>query len=1342
MSKGPGTQNSLLLQALLLVVLLVLTHRVTGQPLSYAFTHTGIEDGLPNPSVLDIMQDDNGFLWLGTFSGVVRYDGDKMKTYRPGNEDGKGEIQRALPKLYQDKQGVIWLALSAKKTKLYRYNPASDRFLPVFPDAASGQGDLPEAYYINAIVQDQRGRLLIGTLDGGLFALTFPKGRLEKPRVKQFRPNPENPYAIINHSVSGQMSEDQNGHIWIPTEGGLCRFDPRTDRFYPLEHPASQMAANEDSFCWSTSFYPPHTLWVGTTNKGVLRINTANGDVRQFRGAPDDPNGNSITRVIKDKEGSIWVLKRIGSGFEKVQQLDPETGRFSTVENERRSMRIGNIVALYSDSFGNIWVGAWQAGLFKLGPGYGSFQYIRFPKTEAVDSHSAVSAVGEDHTGRVWIGTFRDGMAAWDRNRREFSEIVSIRDFPEWFNRQPVYALEEAVPGQLLVGCDMGLVNYDFSLGAFTDTVAFRPEGAPTKIIKGHDGQYWIVNFLEGLFRFDPDGLSTRLMLEWSSIVSLYPCEDGSLLFGGNQFDFCGYWPGQDSLVEYLSPYGIHDIMPDTAGVAWLSTHSSGLIGYDLSTKQLVRLPAHVWDEIGLCRRILKDEQGMLWIFTATGLVQFDPYRRELIRSYDASNWLLPGEDWYYPFSSGRKLHDGTLVFGSASGALMFHPQRLQKDTTPVKVVITDFKLFNQSVATGPGAPLAQAPAYAKNAVLEHDQNDIALSFAALNFKPERQNAYRFRMLPAEQDWTPAGPRHEAYYRGLPPGNYTFEVQAALGDNGWQQEGARLQIIVRRPWYWTRLAQLVYLLLLTLLAYGLYRSLRQRYESRRLKELNTLKARLYTNITHEFRTPLTLILGYADQMQQAGGEAVQRASQMIAHSGRQLLRLVNQMLDLAKIDAGKLELNYQQADIAVFLKYLLFSFESAADQKGIQLSYHSEEASVVMDYDAGHLQQIVDNLLSNALKFTPEGGAVTLSVRVSGNVLQFTVRDTGIGISASEAAYVFDRFYMADSSMTRNAEGAGIGLAVTRDLAQLMGGDVELQSQKGRGTAFTVTLPITNKAPLSAGAGVVHPGRPAPLAPLPATAANQEALPLLLLVEDNIYMRDYLRLCLGESYRILEAVNGAEGLHLAKAEVPDLIISDVMMPKMDGYEMCRRLKAALATSHIPVIMLTAKADTDSRLQGLGLGAEAYLSKPFLPEELAIRVQNILKTRRQLKVRYQRFVLGPVAAGLQEDPGEAFLQRARGEVEKRLDNQEFGASQLHTALGLSRTQLHRKLSQLTGHSTGRFIRLVRIEHAKVQLRTTEKTVSEIAYQCGFNDPNYFSKVFKQETGLSPSDYRGE
>lgn len=523
-------------------------------------------------------------------------------------------------------------------------------------------------------------------------------------------------------------------------------------------------------------------------------------------------------------------------------------------------------------------------------------------------------------------------------------------------------------------------------------------------------------------------------------------------------------------------------------------------------------------------------------------------------------------------------------------------------------------------------------------------------------------------------------------------------------------------------------------------------------KARYLEELDEFKSRFFTNISHEFRTPLTVIRGISQQIAHDPETWLLKGNLMIQRNTDQLLDLVNQILDLRKLEAGQLSLEYQQLEVVSFIQYLSESFESFAKTKNLKLSFQTEVEALWMDLDLEKILRVMSNLLSNAIKFTPEAGEIAVTLAQTSSMppqLMIEVRDSGIGIASDRLPHIFDRFYQVDDSATRQHEGTGIGLSLSKELVELMQGRISAQSKLGKGTQISITLPIHRKAQKTENAIKVE-GPSFLLKPLlnPAIQASNgtnspAALtgekPSLLIVEDNPDIVEYLVSCLEDQYMLHVGRDGQEGINLAFEHVPDLIVSDVMMPKRDGFELCEILKTDQRTSHIPIVLLTAQADADSRLQGIRKGADAYLSKPFNQEELFIRLEKLLELRQALLLRYQNPTEAERPSAENFAMEDAFMQK----IYEALDQQSgkaFYIPDICEYIGMSRSNLHRKVKALTGESSTKFIRRLRLERSKELLKGGELTISEIAYEIGFNDPSYFSKSFSQEYGVSPKVFR--
>jgi signal transduction histidine kinase/DNA-binding response OmpR family regulator len=640
-----------------------------------------------------------------------------------------------------------------------------------------------------------------------------------------------------------------------------------------------------------------------------------------------------------------------------------------------------------------------------------------------------------------------------------------------------------------------------------------------------------------------------------------------------------------------------------------------------------------------------------------------------------------------------------------------------------------------------------------------HTADNITFQFGGIDLGNPEKLRYQFQLQGHGNTWSSASPSSEVNYGTLAPGSYTFRVRGRHPGGAWSEAG-EYPFTIRPPWWNTLWARLAYFSLAVGLFYRLRRielkrqqltfSLRlEQVEAERLKELDMVKSRLYTNITHEFRTPLTVILGMADQMESKPADPVKDRVRMIRRNGRHLLSLVNQMLDLAKIESHQMNLHLIQGDLAAYLGYVAESFRSLADQKDIRIRVIRPEAGVTMDFDEGKMLQVLSNLLSNAIKFTPPGGEVTVTIGQERGELIVEVADTGVGIHPDQLPFIFNKFYQADNSHTRQGEGTGIGLTLTKELVGLMGGHIGVESRPGQGTVFTVRVPIRHTAdvrPIAWGPlDEPHAGHVAEDASAPGESASVTDMagerPLVLVIEDNMDVMTYLVSCLGEAFQVVKAMDGITGIGKALEIVPDLVITDVMMPGKDGFEVCDTLKRDMRTSHVPVIILTAKASMEDRIAGLARGADVYLAKPFHPEELLIHIGNLIALRKRLQERYQHLdATPPASASADEQVEDAFLLRLRELIEAELDNADLSIEDICKRMAMSRMQLHRKIKALTDRSTSIYIRSIRLAHGRRLLAAGELNVSQTAYAVGFEDPNYFSRVFQEEFGILPSDVK--
>ncbi|MFQ5797448.1 MAG: ATP-binding protein, partial [Bacteroidota bacterium] len=759
-----------------------------------------------------------------------------------------------------------------------------------------------------------------------------------------------------------------------------------------------------------------------------------------------------------------------------------------------------------------------------------------------------------------------------------------------------------------------------------------------------------------------------------------------------------------------------------------------------------------------------------------------------------------------------HKSRSGEMFFGGINGFNSFYPDSIKDNPHIPPLVITGFQIFNESVKISPQGetPLQKHISVTDEIVLSHKDNVFSFEFAALDYNAPEKNQNAYMMEGFDEDWIYSGTRRFATYTNLDPGEYVFRVRGSNNDGIWNEEGTSVRIIITPPWWQTWWAYTVYVILIVAVLYGIRRfevnrerlahDLKlQRFEAEKLREFDQMKSRFFANISHEFRTPLTLILGPLKKLTSGDSQGdAKEQFRMMLRNGQRLLRLINQLLDFSKLEAGRMSLQARPENIVRLLKSIVSQFASLAERERITLRFVAPHQMITVYLDRDKLEKIMYNLLSNAVKFTPKGGKVSVSVDRSpltkvtkggkeGEVefVEITVADTGIGIPPDCIDKIFDRFYQVDSTHRREPapldksspteralfdkayptgqEGTGIGLALTKELVELHSGEIHVCSQPGRGSTFIVRLPLgkeqLKKAEIAAEtpeAEVVKDSVDYDLIPIEEyetpdaesyhtkeeETPSDDRAPIVLVVEDSHDMRGFIREILGKAYRVREAGDGVEGFERAVEIIPDLIISDVMMPRMDGFELCHKLKTDERTSHIPVILLTARASGESKVKGLETGADDYLTKPFDARELQIRVKNLIEERRKLRERFSREVTLQPRDIAVSSMDEQFLKRVMDVIEQRMSDPDFSTDTFTKKVGMSRMQLHRKLRALTDHSTGEFIRTMRLKRAAQLLKQHSGTVSEIAYEVGFNNLSYFARCFRDLFGQLPSDYASE
>lgn len=1403
-------------------VLLFFHTGTSGQ--EYRFRHLTTEDGLPSNWIYHIAQDSVGFIWISSRAGLCRYDGYDIKVYHYDPEDSTS-ISNDYVKcnLLADNEGFLWVGTNYG---LNRFDPSTEKFKRFYHDPTDTT--TISSNLISSIYQDSRGTIWIGTKYPGGLNKYMP----ETNSFKRYRNLPEEKYS---NTYLG-LYEDQHGTFWVATKDGLLEFDRDAEKYRLVE--ASPKITNkiQNRFTKITEDHKGNIWYVGDhvyTYDRRARVLNLFEPIYRDNLIIKNTGYTDIEFDVTGEEPVMWVVndgKLFKYGF--------SSGILSPIAHDPtdpQSIMATGLHNLFIDSSGNLWVSG-SRGLNVMDP---VFRKISTRKDFFKEYGDEALSFLEDSKGSVWIGTIKSGLMQFDRemNLLKWYKSKTIDADSQHFSGS-IWKIYEDSENNLWIICnDDGLYHLDRQKNEIIrcELKFNKNEMAPRAdehfiydVYEDSEGVIW-VGARPSLYRREPGQnpkTSFNLVLDpktlyYYTITSI--CEDHlqGLWFGvlgegvfhqpaalrGTQKFIHFFHDANDS--SSLSNNSVWSVYEDRERNIWVSTNH-GLNKFNPRDQSFNRYLFEQDEGANFIYAVLDDDYGNLWMSTESGLIRM---AKADLDGEDHSNLkldhVLPfSEIWSYKLHTNnqRKIYVGSKN-RSGNGYFIIDPEDIRANSHIPPVVLTRLSVHNKPVVLDSSATVISHLQFG------YRENSFSFEFAALDYLDPERNLYAYMLEGLDEDWIYAGNRRFASYTKVPPGDYIFRVKGSNNDGYWNETGASVAITVLPPpwktwWAYTGYGIILIGIIILWRIYDLRRiRLRQQLElqhveATKLKELDYMKSRFFANISHEFRTPLTLILGPLEKLFNKHRDNESRQEIRIAQqNARSLQYLINQLLTLSRLESGKLKLQARQENLVTLVNGYFQSFESLAKQKNIRIEFDSDKESITLYADREKLEKVLFNLLSNAFKFTPEGGQVVVKVSspqsplsnqlkkpdfengalcqgINENLLDscamITVSDTGPGISSDHIPYIFNRFYQAEVPNIGQQEGSGIGLALAKELVELHHGELVADSEVGKGTTFFILLPLgkahlgddeldkSGSAPatLSKTFPQVYPvseRQPAVSSipsepkgedngkPHPVKTYEKDA-PLILIVEDNQDLLAYIRGYLVEKFNVAHALDGEEGLTEARRTIPDLVISDVMMPKMDGYTLCRSLKTDERTSHIPLIMLTARGAVEDKLKGLETGADDYIAKPFNPEELLARINNLIHQRKVLREKFiNHYWNGTQVRGIQIANSDlnaldkGFLRKALDTAEKHLADSSFDLTTFCREMALSRQQLHRKLRALLDQSPTGFIRNMRLKRAAELLAQKHGTVSEIAYDTGFNTLSYFTKCFKEQFGVSPSEY---
>jgi signal transduction histidine kinase/DNA-binding response OmpR family regulator/streptogramin lyase len=1304
------------------------------------FNHLSVEDGLSQSSVLSITQDDNGFMWFGCGYALNKFDGKNFKIYHHIPNNSKSISSDNSVKVYKGLERKIWvLTLSG----LDYYREKSDDFVNVLKFEG-----------LKCFYQEQNGRIWLGTYNGLLYAddpkkikfkllslLPYSKGVVINTVFKDndnkiwvgsnkglFCINKGKITSISylkNFNIS-TITQDANLNFWLGTIGkGVLVLNFKTGAIIKN---LVQDVSNKESLASNDVFKiisaKTGEIWIGTQT-GLSVVNPKTFKIKTYKNIPSDVNSlsqNSIYDVFEDKTGSIWI----GTYFGGINVVHKTSTPFKTLsaDDNPNSLNVNVISKIYQDKNQDVWVGTENSGLNHLDKNLKKIGVYKHSPTNANSiASNHVKGIIKDDKGRFWIATYKGGLNLFNHQTQVFKSFKYDPKDSTSIESDNIYSVLLDSKKRFWVGTEQGMNLFNPETGKFIRSQALE------KIykIKGS----FVMNIFE----------DSRSNLFVSTYTGIYILEAHA-----KQFKYIPY-----SSLAHVNSNRVNYFFEDSKQQIWIANYQEGITLFNYKKNKYKTYKIEQGLPGNNVLGILEDNNGMLWLSTNNGLAKFD-VTKAVFNNYDQKDGLPSNE---FNRASCLKLQDGRLLFGNYKGLVSFNPGDIKENLFAPAVLITDLKLFNKSVTINDDNNLlTQSIAFTKEVVFDYNENSFTLEFAALNYIQSDKNRYAYKLNGFDKDWN-YGTTSYATYTNLSPGKYKFLVKAANNNGIWTSTVKELDIQVLSPPWKSWWAYLIYCTLGFIVAVLSIRYIRIRVRLRREEEIHQLKLDFFTNISHEIRTPLTLIKAPIEELITNPNQDKQQKESLlqVKNNADRLLRLVTELMDFRKAETGKLDLEVEEHNLIDFLNDIYNSFSILARKKQINYSFKHEEAVLNIYFDKNQLEKVFFNLLSNAFKFTPDGGEITLSIKNYDGVCMVEVADNGSGIAEDDHKNLFRKFFQ---SKLQQAEmpGSGIGLALSKSILELHKGSISFKSklaQDGKNgyTIFQVELLKGNKhfhqdslKPSSKNENfrLINDFDIISEDVIKLDEETQNAQ--ILVIEDNDEIREFIKSSLIKNYTVETAENGIIGLEKAFENLPDLIISDVKMPGKDGLEICRILKSDERTSHIPIILLTARTTLVHQLSGLENGADIYLTKPFSLYMLKLNIRNLLAARKAMRERFsQEMTLEPTKI-IVNPADEKFLKRIMQIIEDHIDDSEFDVDQLINEVGMSRRVLYKKLSTLTNMTAADFVRSVRLKKAALLLENGGFNVSEVAFAVGFNDPKYFTKSFKKQFGKSPREYQND
>lgn len=1349
-----------------------------GFDFQYQFDRIDLSGFLSNEYINCIGQDTYGFMWFGTKDGLCRYDGKDVKVFKSNPGDSTSLSDNEIQTIFSDSKGNLWIGANG----LHKYNFEKENFVHIEPPAYDSLS--LKLKFINAICEDNKGDMWIGTFGQGLYKFNPILKKIEYFKLGDNIPPPFRDFLVYSISFDGvetiwiastghqitslniNINEinkfcldqkgdvqysylDRNGKFWLLTMGEPLKQVLITDK-NKISFKAYNVVKSKDFFvCPQDDSFG--NLWFGTQSEGVFIFSSSQAKVTNLRFNSHDIHslpGNQVEDIFEDRSGNIWIATN--KGVCKWSRWEKPFHHIQYDSENSNTIGSSEVTGIDEDEYGNLWISTLNTGFSKLNLKTGLV--TRYDPTNSNIKSPWALEILSANDGTIWIATnFQHGLNRFYPSTGKFEEYRNNPKNLSSVSSNLITYLFEDRQNRIWIGAaNAGLNLYN---PAKDDFIRFTHNSSDKNSISSNE---------------------VYSMLQLSESEFWIGTQNGLNFFDLHNEKFTGYKP-EEFISEIETNFEVFSICEGQRENLWLGTNF-GLYYFNKNDKTFK--PELVLTSLPDTRifSVLNDDNHNLWFQTISSLVKFDT-RNKTYRIYNYQDgWIQKGvyeREWR---NSYKKLKSGEMVFGGTNGITIFNPDEIKDNIEIPPVYLTKFSLFNEPVDISKNpfgtredndSILFKSIMLDEEIVLNHDENSFTFNFASLDFTNPSANKYMYKLEGFNKGWINNRNINSASFTNIPPGEYTFRVKASNSDGFWNEEGASIKLIILPPWWKTTIAYISYGILLLLILYWIRRFEINRIKTRnllriheietnKLQEIDQMKSHFFANISHEFRTPLTLILGILDKHIKKPNQDNSDLKVMKKNAERSL-QLINQMLELSRLETGTMKLHAQETDIVRFVRRIASSFISYAEQKKIELKLNNHhlksennEEKIPIFFDHEKMETIIYNLLSNALKFTPEEEKISINISAKQTTAEISITNTGISIPEGDIPYLFDRFYQGNESSAKHIEGTGIGLALVKELVELHHGEVYVVSKENK-TAFNVILlkgsshfieeQIVREIPERTEDHLEFiPDQEVVTKQKTYDDTGRKESGIVLVVEDHFDLRNFICEQLKNDYSIIEAEDGEKGLNLAEELIPDLIISDIMMPKMDGYELCKEIKTNIKTNHIPVILLTAKATIESKLEGLETGADDYLIKPFNTDELKTRVRNLIRLRQQMREKFTSEMILKPAEVIVPSNQKVFIEKLTAIIESHIEDEKFSVEILSKDIGMSRSQLHRKVKALTSQSPNEFIRNYRLQRAADLIKQQAGNFAEIAYKVGFSSQAYFTKSFQELYGLTPSEFK--